>query len=125
MAIDSTHEEVRYDPEIGKRRQEKMEIKAKDKFDKMAFLIKQMSRYSDDCSLKFLSEPNRISLKFEKSFTMAIKQSKDEVLNKFPAGSIKTCYINYSHLNMDHKTYKLRKRQKTQDLITTPLHLAC
>ena len=52
--------------------------------------------YHPNCSIKFLKQPNRLDLKFERSFAMALKKSKSEIIEKFPKNSIKTVYVSMS-----------------------------
>jgi len=91
--------------------------------DKAVFLIQRMTKFSPECSLKFIKKPHRLSLKFEKSFTMAIKKNKSEVLELFPHHSIKTVYCSMHQLK-DYKQYK-EDKDRLKELLTTPLHLAC
>ena len=66
---------------------------ASDAPEKVKFLIEKMSQFSPECSLKFVKRPIRLNLKFEKSFTMAIKKNKTEVLELFPRYSVKSVYV--------------------------------
>ena len=52
-----------------------------------------MAQFSAECSLKYVKRPQRLNLKFEKSFTMAVKKNKTEVLELFPRHSVKTVYV--------------------------------
>lgn len=81
-----------------------------------------MSQFGPECSLKFVKRPSRLNLKFEKSFTMAIKKNKTEVLELFPRYSIKSVFVP-EHQLRDYKEYKQDKEKNC--LMTTPLHLAC
>lgn len=69
-------------------------------------LIQRMMKYPYDCSLKFIKKPLRLNLRFEKSFTFAIKTNKQDVLELFPRGSVKSVYVSMHALN-DYKTHKL------------------
>jgi len=60
---------------------------------------------------------------FEKSFAMAVKMSKNNILNLFPPNSIKTVYCSVHQLK-DYKQYK-EDKERHVELLTTPLHLAC
>lgn len=55
---------------------------------------------------------------------MAIKKNRSEIIARFPKRSIKTVYVSMSQLN-DIRQFKSEKRSFDQDIITTPLHLAC
>jgi hypothetical protein len=57
-------------------------------------LIQKMTKYPIDCSLKFIKKPLRLDLRFEKSFTLAVKENKQDVLELFPRGSIKSVYVS-------------------------------
>jgi hypothetical protein len=57
-------------------------------------LILRMQRYSPDCSIKFVKKPHRLDLKFEKSFALAVKKNKDELVELFPINSIKPVYVS-------------------------------
>ena len=81
-----------------------------------------MAQFSAECSLKYVKRPQRLNLKFEKSFTMAVKKNKTEVLELFPRHSVKTVYVATHQLG-DYAQYKEDKER--QELLTTPLHLAC
>jgi len=85
-------------------------------------LIEKMSQFGSECSLKFVKRPIRLNLKFEKSFTMAIKKNKTEVLELFPRYSIKSVYVPEHQLS-DYRKYKEDKMKST--VLTTPLHMAC
>ena len=39
---------------------------------KTIFIIKQMHKFNSNCSLKFVKRPNRLDLKFEKAYCLAI-----------------------------------------------------
>ena len=62
--------------------------------EKTQFLIERMIKYGPDCSIKFVKKPHRLDLKFEKSFAMAVKKGKNDVLDLFPMQSIKTTYVS-------------------------------
>ena len=55
---------------------------------------------------------------------MAIKKGRHEMFEKFPKNTIKTCYVSMNSMT-DIKEFKAMKSSKTEDIITTPLHLAC
>jgi hypothetical protein len=39
-----------------------------------------MQEYSENCSIRFLKQPHRLDLKYERSFAMAIKKNRLEIL---------------------------------------------
>jgi len=82
-----------------------------------------MQKYGPDCSIKYVQKPHRTDLMFEKSFAMAVKKNKNDVLSLFPMNSIKTVYCSVSQLK-DYKQYK-EDKERDLELLTTPLHLAC
>lgn len=82
-----------------------------------------MQKFTPECSLKFVKKPNRLDLKFEKSFSLCIKEKKTDLLELFPAYSIKTVYCSMHQLQ-DYRQYKFDKSCLNEQL-TTPLHLAC
>ena len=86
-------------------------------------LIARMHKYSHECSIRFVKKPHRLDLKFEKSFAMAVKKNKNDILLLFPINSIKTAYISLHQLK-DYKQFKEDKDQ-LKELLTTPLHIAC
>lgn len=91
--------------------------------EKAQMLIMRMQKYSPDCSIKFVKKPHRLDLKFEKSFAMAVKKGKNDIVELFPLNSIKTVYCSVHQLK-DYKAYKEDKNRHLE-LLTTPLHLAC
>lgn len=91
-------------------------------------LIQRMVKYPSDCSLKFIKKPLRLDLRFEKSFTLAVKENKQDVLELFPRGSVKSVYVSM-HALKDYKKFKLDKSSRVNkgsinDVMTTPLHIA-
>ena len=62
--------------------------------EKAQMLILRMHKYSPDCSIKFVQKPHRLDLMFEKSFAMAVKKNKNDILDLFPMNSIKTVYCS-------------------------------
>jgi ankyrin repeat protein len=91
--------------------------------EKAKWLIEKMKQFSSECSIKYVKRPQRLNLKFEKSFTMAIKKNKTDVLPYFPKYSIKTVYVSMHQLK-DYKQYK-EDKDRLKEMLTTPLHLAC
>ena len=75
-------------------------------------LIGRMQKFSPDCSLRFVKKPIRLDLKFEKSFAMAIQAKKNDVLEFFPAGSLKSVYVSMHQLG-DYKAFKQEKKKKS------------
>lgn len=57
--------------------------------------------------LRFLTKPSRLDLKFEKSFTLAVKRNSNAIIRLFPTQAVRTMYVVLN------------------DGLTTPLHLAC
>ena len=90
---------------------------------KAQMLILRMQRYGPECSIKFVKKPHRLDLKFEKSFALAVKKNKEDIVELFPINSIKTVYVSLHQLK-DYKAYKSDKNRHIEQL-TTPLHLAC
>lgn len=85
-----------------------------------------MVKYPTDCSLKFIKKPLRLDLRFEKSFTLAVKENKQDVLELFPRGSVKSVYVSM-HLLLNYRQFKDKKKLSTgalNDMMTTPLHIA-
>ena len=62
--------------------------------EKAQMLILRMHKYGPDCSIKFVQKPHRLDLMFEKSFAMAVKKNKNDILDLFPMNSIKTVYCS-------------------------------
>ncbi len=76
--------------------------------EKVSYLINKMKKFSsfNQCIL----EANRIELKFERSFTMAITKNRPfQLLEVFPKNTIKTVYVSLCQL-MNFKHYKQKKR---------------
>ena len=91
--------------------------------EKTRFLINHMQKFSSECSLKFIKKPQRLDLKFEKSFALCVKQKKTDLLELFPPYSVKNVYCSMHQLK-DYRQYKFDK-SCLQEQLTTPLHLAC
>lgn len=66
--------------------------------------IKMMKKYHPLCSLRFLTDPNHLDRKFERCFTMAVKQNKTKSVSLFPKNSIKTCYVSINQFD-DFKSF--------------------
>mmetsp|Transcript_23881 Transcript_23881/g.31995 ORF Transcript_23881/g.31995 Transcript_23881/m.31995 type:complete len:220 (+) Transcript_23881:852-1511(+) len=91
--------------------------------EKAQMLILRMQKYGPHCSIKFVQKPHRLDLMFEKSFAMAVKMNKNDILDLFPINSIKTVYCSVHQLK-DYKQFKEDKMRHVE-MLTTPLHLAC
>ncbi len=74
-----------------------------------------MNQFSSKSSLQFLTFPSKVDLRFEKSFTMAVKNNRNEILQNFPKNQIRNVYVIYK-TNIDNIEEKK---------VTTPLHMAC
>jgi hypothetical protein len=46
--------------------------------------------------LKFIKRPNRLDMRFEKPFTLSVLRNNLTLIQSFPEGSIRTCYVNMS-----------------------------
>ena len=68
------------------------------KMGKALALMKMMLKFSNDCSIKFLMQPQRLELKYERSFTMAVKKNRLYILTMFPRNSIRTVYVSMNQL---------------------------
>ena len=91
--------------------------------EKARLMIDRMNKLSPNCSLKFIQRPQRLDLRFEKSFTLAVLRNNREIIEAFPQKSIKTAYVSMGQIK-DYKQYKDEKSQY-HETITTPFHLAC
>ena len=74
-----------------------------------------MNQFSSKSSLQFLKFSSKVDLRFEKSFTMAVKNNRNEILQSFPKNQIRNVYVIYK-TNIDNVEEKK---------VTTPLHMAC
>lgn len=74
-----------------------------------------MNQFSSKSSLQFLTFSSKVDLRFEKSFTMAVKNNRNEILQSFPKNQIRNVYVIYK-TNIDNIEEKK---------VTTPLHMAC
>lgn len=92
---------------------------------KSLMLIQRMQKYPSDCSIKFIKKPMRLELRFEKSFALAVKENKQDVLELFPNGSVKSVYVSmHSLLNYKETKENKKLRGAINDVMTTPLHIA-
>ena len=93
--------------------------------DKVREVASVMNRYHPLCSIKLMRDPHNLGRKFGRSFTMAVRVKKTFICQAFPKQSIQTCYVSLNQLS-DFKSFsEQRKSKKIDELITTPLHLAC
>lgn len=65
-------------------------------------------KYPNDSVLKFIKKPIRLELRFEKSFTMAVKMHKLDVLELFPKNKVRSVYVSL-HALSDYRQYKEHK----------------
>ena len=98
MAIQETIEAVDVQKKLREskksREADDMHDEIENATEKAEQLISRMQKYGPDCSIKFIKKPHRLDLKFEKSFAMAVKKNKNEILELFPIQSIKTAYCS-------------------------------
>ena len=72
------------------------QMRYSEQMSKICMLMDKMQKYHPNCSIKFLKQPHRLDLKFERSFSMAIKKNRKEIMARFPKRSIKTVYVSMS-----------------------------
>ena len=72
--------------------------------------------------MRFITRSNRLELKYERAFTLAVLKNNSEILSKFPARGVKPCLVKKASTSKDTK---LPKKLRTAEETTTPLHLAC
>jgi len=92
----------------GKQNVEAAQVSVDNATEKAQLLIRRMQKYGPDCSIRFIKKPHRLDLKFCKSFAMAVKRNKNDILHLFPPNSIQTAYIGLYQLQ-DYKQYKDNK----------------
>ena len=51
---------------------------------KAKIIIDKMFKFNENCSLKFIKKPNRLELKFEKSFVLSVLRNNSELIKSFP-----------------------------------------
>jgi len=90
---------------------------------KSKFLIDKTQKFNNGSSFKFVKRPNRLDLKYEKAFCLAVQNGILEAVDIFPARSVKSVLVTMSQLN-DYKKYKGDKRVY-KEVVVTPIHLAC
>lgn len=87
------------------------------------FLIERYQQFGPSSCLRFVKRPNKLDLKFEKAFTLALTLNNYEMVKKFPTKHIKTVHVLNTQLR-DFDKYKADKEQ-FKDILTTPFHYAC
>ena len=60
---------------------------------KATMLIEKAITFTPQCSLKYVKRPNKLDLKFEKAFTLALHTNSFDLVKKFPARQIKTVHV--------------------------------
>ena len=78
-----------------------------------------MEKFSSNGALMYVKKPNRVELRFEKAFTLSVLKNNLLLIQAFPDDTIKTCLVSMKPLG------DLEQGKDKEDLITTPLHLAC
>ena len=63
---------------------------------KTVTFMRLMHRFQPTCSIRMIKFPNRLELKYARSFTMAVKKARTTLFEKFPKNSIKTVYVSTS-----------------------------
>lgn len=58
------------------QKQYSAQIRYSEQMSKICMLMDKMQKYHPNCSIKFLKQPHRLDLKFERSFAMAIKKNR-------------------------------------------------
>lgn len=72
-----------------------------------------------------MKRPNRLDLRYEKSYTLAILRNNATLITSFPEKSLKTVNVCMTQVK-DYKKYKDDKSNSNgSEMITTPFHLAC
>lgn len=92
------------------------------KNDRADLLLKKSKKFHSMSSIRFITKPHRLELKYEKSFTLSVQKNNNDILYKFPNKSVKTMYVPISPM----KSYEQYKFLKTiqKDVFMTPIHLA-
>ena len=90
-----------------------------------------MCKFNKESGIRFVKKPVRIDLKFEKSFVSAMKAGKNDILELFPQGTIQSAFVSL-HQVFDYMGYKdlkqngnMSAREQLNEMISTPLHIAC
>lgn len=63
---------------------------------KAVTLMRLMDKFQATCSIRMLKFPNRLELKYARSFTMAVKKGRTTLFEEFPKKSIKTVFVSTS-----------------------------
>ena len=103
---------------------EQLEVKYFEWMRKTVTVMRLMHKFDETCSIRMLTEPCRLDLKYARSFTMAVKKKRGMLLESFPRNSVKTVYVSMSQFQ-DIREFKAAKKYGEEEVITTPLHLAC
>ena len=93
------------------------------KNDRAEMLLKKSKKFHSMSSIRFITKPHRLELKYEKSFTLALQRNNNELIYNFPNKSIKTMYVPISPMK-SYEQYKFMKNIN-KDIFTTPVHIAC
>lgn len=93
------------------------------KNDRAELLLKKSKKFHSMSSIRFVTKPNRLELKYEKSFTLAVQKNNNDLLFLFPNKSIKTMYVPVYPMK-NYEQYKFLKSEQ-KDVFTTPIHVAC
>lgn len=93
------------------------------KTDRAELLLKKSKKFHSMSSIRFITKPHRLELKYEKSFTIAIQKNNTDLLFKFPNKSIKTMYVPFTPYK-SYEQYRFLKHIH-KDIFTTPIHVAC
>lgn len=93
------------------------------KSDRAELLLKKSKKFHSMSSIRFVTKPNRLELKYEKSFVLAVQRNNNDIIFAFPNKSIKTMYVPIAAV----KSYEDFKNLKNSnaDVYTTPIHVAC
>ena len=87
--------------------------------EKAFLLIFETKRYKPTSAIRFIEKPNRLSLKYEKAFTLGVE--KRSTL-RYPSGEVKTSYVNLKIMK-EMKDHGVGIKEG-EYVTTTPLHLA-
>lgn len=55
-----------------------------------------MKDFGEGSALKMVKRPNRLEIKFDKSYCIAILKNNYSIIEAFPGKSIKTVYVSMS-----------------------------
>ena len=93
------------------------------KNDRAELLLKKSKKFHSMSSIRFITKPNRLELKYEKSFVLAVQRNNNDIIFAFPNKSIKTMYVPMTAIK-NYEEYKIMKNSNV-DVYTTPIHVAC